>query len=1224
MKKNNLLFHVFALFALQILFASAAYSQTNDKFKQSRNAIPNRYIVVLSKDVSSQDFFPPNVKDEKVRKSSSELALQYGGRIERLYSRAIRGYSVEMSREQAIRLSQDPRVDFVEEDYVIYKDQTQNSAPTGLDRIDQRNLPLNSIYNYTSTGAGVHAYVIDSGIRATHTEFTGRIGNGQDFVNDGQGTNDCDGHGTHVAGILGGTTYGVAKNVTLHPLRIFNCEGKSTGSGSLAAVDWITANRVPNAPGVVNMSLGGGYSSSNNTAIANSIAQTGLTYVVSAGNENNDACDKSPASTPEAITVGSSSPTTDSRSSFSNYGVCVDVFAPGSSISSAWFTSDTAAATISGTSMAAPHVSGIVARFLQGNPNATPSQVQNSVINSATNGIVNNPGVGSPNRLAFADVVFNNTAPLPPIPGPAPAVRIPEQGTGTPYPAEYIVSGGPTFIGNVGGSVIVNINGFSHTATGEVSFLLEGPTGAKILLQSGVGLNEDANNISYTFRDDGLPMLENSAIVGSQHYRPTAYDLINFPTPGPGTNYNNPGPNFTTNLGATFGGTNSNGTWKLYVKDENLGDRGRIDNWSVTFNAPVPPTAPTGLVAHSARTDGMNISWDTSPPNQSIVSYNLRMNGGTLINIINNPNSSRISYIPEGLSPATAYTVEVQAVSGTGATSSFSTTNAATLPTQPTNFQANAVSTNQINLSWVAPAGQNIASYNLRIVGGQPITGITSTNYSATGLLPSTFYSFEVQAVSAVGTVSTWSNVSVVTLSSGITLSASPSTVAPNGVATANWTAQSSRPGTDWIGVYQVGAANSSLFAWQYVTAGTSGLNSFQMPSSPGTYEFRYFTDNSFILAASSQVTVAAQAATITVFSSPTSVAPNGVATANWIAQGSRPGTDWIGVYQVGAPNSSLFAWQYVTAGTSGSNSFQMPSSPGTYEFRYFTNNSYNLAASSQVTVAPQAATVTLSSSPTSVAPNGAATANWTASSSRPGNDWIGLYQVGAPNNSLFAWQYVTPGISGSSNFQMPSSPGTYEFRYFTENSFNMAASSQVTVAAQAATITLSSFPTSVAPNGAASANWTASSSRPGTDWIGVYQVGAPNNSLFAWQYVTPGTSGSNSFQMPSSPGTYEFRYFTDNSYNLAASSQVIVGGSQSATLRIGPTRAISPNLIPIPTLNLTPVSISTVSFVSFDLTTQGSWRNNYGGQGDIIIREVGVPSFVLWSFGNGQSRRRI
>jgi subtilisin family serine protease len=243
----------------------------------------------------------------------------------------------------------------------------------------------------------VNAYIIDTGIRRTHTQFGGRALIGFDAVGDGQNTNDCNGHGTHVSGTVGGSTYGVAKSVRLFAVRVLNCSGSGSTSGVIAGVDWVTAHHV--APAVANMSLGGGVSSALDTAVRNSIA-SGVTYAIAAGNSNINAANQSPARVSEAITVGATT-RTDARSSFSNFGSVVDIFAPGSSILSAWNTSDTATNTISGTSMATPHVTGVVARFLQTNPGASPATARNAIVNAATLNHLSGIPTGTANRLLF-------------------------------------------------------------------------------------------------------------------------------------------------------------------------------------------------------------------------------------------------------------------------------------------------------------------------------------------------------------------------------------------------------------------------------------------------------------------------------------------------------------------------------------------------------------------------------------------------------------------------------------------------------------------------------------------------------------------------------------------------------------------------------------------------------------------------------------------------------
>ena len=353
-------------------------------------AIPGQYIVVLD---------DQQVPRAQVRARTDDIVRQHGGVVLRRFENALRGFAIATSATAAAALARSPGVRYVEQDSVREIVATQTGATWGLDRIDQRDRPIDGNYTYDTDASNVHVYIIDTGIRSSHADFGSRVSTaGFTAINDGNGTNDCNGHGTHVAGTVGGTTWGVAKGVTLHAVRVLGCNGSGSTSGVIAGVDWVTANH--QEPAVANMSLGGGASTALDDAVRRSVA-AGVTYAIAAGNSNANACNSSPARVSQALTVGSST-NADARSSFSNFGTCVDLFAPGSSITSAWHTSNLATNTISGTSMASPHVAGVAALYLAGNPAATPATVHAAVLNNASLNKLTGVGTGSPNRLLYS------------------------------------------------------------------------------------------------------------------------------------------------------------------------------------------------------------------------------------------------------------------------------------------------------------------------------------------------------------------------------------------------------------------------------------------------------------------------------------------------------------------------------------------------------------------------------------------------------------------------------------------------------------------------------------------------------------------------------------------------------------------------------------------------------------------------------------------------------
>lgn len=372
-------------------FVYAASNVTNpvNDSSQAKGIIKNQYIVILNKDAGPSKDFAQNI------------VKQHAGKVLQSYDTVLKGFAIYLPDTAGAAfieaMKKNPHVLSVESDTIVNIDATTQSNPDwGLDRIDQKALPLNSTYSYLQTGSGTTAYIVDTGILSSHQEFSGRVLSGYTAISDGNGTTDCNGHGTHVAGTVGGTTYGVAKSVNLVPIRILGCDGSGASSNVIAGLDWILKNG--KKPAVVNMSLGGATSSSLDSAVEN-LYNNGYVMVVAAGNSNTDACTSSPARVSKAITVAATD-NTDTRASYSNYGSCVDIFAPGSQINSSWIGSNTATKILNGTSMATPHVAGVVAEMLQSTPTASPQTISTNLLNQASSNVVKNPS-GSPNRLLY-------------------------------------------------------------------------------------------------------------------------------------------------------------------------------------------------------------------------------------------------------------------------------------------------------------------------------------------------------------------------------------------------------------------------------------------------------------------------------------------------------------------------------------------------------------------------------------------------------------------------------------------------------------------------------------------------------------------------------------------------------------------------------------------------------------------------------------------------------
>ena len=614
------------------LAVTGGASAAPPEFRFAERPIQGQYIVVLKDEVAS--LANENAARPRVPDVANRMASQHGLQVQRSFTRALRGFVVRANDRALERLLMDDRVAYVEEDGYVHASATQSGATWGIDRVDQRNLPLSGTYTYDTTASNVYTYVIDTGVLSSHSQFGGRVSGGYSAISDGRGTNDCNGHGTHVAGTVAGSTYGIAKSARVVPIRVLGCNGSGTNSGVIAGMDWVANNHIK--PAVANMSLGGGASSSTDSAVQNMV-NAGVTVVVAAGNDSSNACNYSPARAASAITVGSTT-SSDARSSFSNYGSCLDIFAPGSSITSAWHTSTSATNTISGTSMASPHVAGVAALFLADNPNATPSQVTSAVLNASTPSKVTNPGSGSPNRLLYS--FFDGSEPPPPPPPGDGTLEdgVPVTGiSGASGSQQYWTLQVPSGASNLsfsmsGGSGDADmyvrygaqpttssyncrpyLNGNNETCTmssataGTWHVMLRGYTsfsGVNLVANydtsggGGGGSFENTNNYTINSLQTVESPISVSGISGNapsdlqvdvriiHTYRGDL--IVNLVAPD-GSTYllHNGSGSSSDNLIGTYtvnaSSESANGTWRLRVYDRYNGDTGYIDSWGLTF-----------------------------------------------------------------------------------------------------------------------------------------------------------------------------------------------------------------------------------------------------------------------------------------------------------------------------------------------------------------------------------------------------------------------------------------------------------------------------------------------------------------------------------------------------------------------------------------------------------------------------------------------------------------
>ena len=732
--------------------------------------VADQYIVTLKNEVAPRAF------------ATAEAAT--GSQILSVYTSAINGFAAMLNASALERLAKDPNVESIEQDRIVVLQGDQVDPPWGLDRVDQRSGTRNSRYSYTNTGTGVTAYVIDTGVMASHIDFGGRVGAGYTVYDDGRGTTDCNGHGTHVAGTIGGSTYGIAKAVSLIPVRVLSCSGSGSISGVIAGINWAISDHASGTPAVANMSLGGLYSASLNSAVANA-TEDGIVFAVAAGNNNRLACSYSPASEPTAITVGAIGGS-DDRASFTNYGSCVDLFAPGVSIMSATIASSSASRMLSGTSMASPHVAGAAALLLQSDPTATPAQIAALIVNSATPDAITGLAAGSPNLVLYTGAAFVSPNPVAPsVPTLLTAVggvtqaslawNAPTQSGGadvTDYVVEYSSNSGSTWT--------VFADGVSTSTAATVTGLVNGTTYQfRVKAVSSGGTSEASSTVTAIVGVPSAPTSLSATPLGlsvrlswtapTQNGGSAITDYVAQFSADSGATWSTFSDSISTSTTTTVTGLTNGLTYQLRVSAVN--SVGTSAYSSVVIAVPWAaslPSAPLDLAIASYGLNQVGLSWTIPATNggDTITDYVIEYSsssGSTWATFTDPVSSIRSTTVTDLVSGASyIFRVSARNSAGTGDPSVVSAAVRPGVPTAPCCITEMLVGPQYVALRWGAPTsdgGSAVTNYVVEYTIDDGVSWTTwseptgnGTNRTITGLLDGVPHKFRISARNAIAT----------------------------------------------------------------------------------------------------------------------------------------------------------------------------------------------------------------------------------------------------------------------------------------------------------------------------------------------------------------------------------------------------------------------------------------------------------------------------------------